>query len=121
MAIPGSPLDPRYAGTNRILRDGAILVRHAEDVIEVLSRSTPHAIRAPASPHFDKTNDEEQQIPSEQIARVQSVLSPTPMLIEDVARAAKIGEHRCATILVELELAGLAHTYSGGLASAAFE
>jgi len=27
--VPGSPLDPRYAGSNSLIRDGAMLVRHA--------------------------------------------------------------------------------------------
>src|SRR5256885_16764391 len=35
-AVPGSPLDPRAKGTNRLLRDGAGLVESADDVLEVL-------------------------------------------------------------------------------------
>lgn len=36
MAIPGSPLDPRSKGCNRLLRDGAVLVEHADDIIDVI-------------------------------------------------------------------------------------
>ena len=32
-AVPGSPLDPRAAGTNGLLKDGAILVTEAADVV----------------------------------------------------------------------------------------
>ncbi len=32
MAVPGSPMDPRHRGTNRLLRDGATLVESAQDV-----------------------------------------------------------------------------------------
>ena len=39
-AVPGSPLDPRSRGCNRLLRQGAGLVESAEDVVEVLE---PHA------------------------------------------------------------------------------
>ena len=35
-AVPGSPLDPRAAGTNGLLKDGAILVTEARDVLEAL-------------------------------------------------------------------------------------
>src|SRR5256885_15260417 len=35
-AVPGSPLDPRAKGTNRLLREGAALVESAEDVLDVL-------------------------------------------------------------------------------------
>lgn len=35
-AVPGSPLDPRAEGPNDLIREGATLVRRAEDVIEAL-------------------------------------------------------------------------------------
>ena len=35
-AVPGSPLDPRAKGTNRLIREGATLIETAEDVIAVL-------------------------------------------------------------------------------------
>ncbi len=38
MAVPGSPLDAAAAGCNHLIREGATLVRHAEDVDEMLSR-----------------------------------------------------------------------------------
>lgn len=120
-AVPGSPLDPRYAGTNRLLRDGAILVRHAEDVIEALTKSAPSATQAPPPPDFTQEVGSQEEIPDDQKAAVQAVLTPTPILIEEIARAAGIGASRCAAILVELELVGVAATYSGGLASLAFE
>ena len=34
--MPGSPLDPRAKGCNRLLRDGATLTESAEDVLAVL-------------------------------------------------------------------------------------
>lgn len=37
MAVPGFPLDPRSAGPNRLIRDGATLVRQAKDVLEELA------------------------------------------------------------------------------------
>ena len=36
--VPGSPMDPRYAGSNSLIRDGAILVRDANDILNVLGR-----------------------------------------------------------------------------------
>jgi predicted Rossmann fold nucleotide-binding protein DprA/Smf involved in DNA uptake len=35
-AVPGSPLDPRAAGTNALLKQGAVMVTEAEDVLTVL-------------------------------------------------------------------------------------
>ena len=36
--VPGSPMDPRYAGSNSLIRDGAILARDANDILSVLHR-----------------------------------------------------------------------------------
>lgn len=37
MAVPGHPMDSRVTGCNQLIRDGAVLVRSAEDVLEALS------------------------------------------------------------------------------------
>jgi len=37
-AVPGSPLDPRAAGANGLIKDGATLVTQAQDVVEAGSR-----------------------------------------------------------------------------------
>ncbi|MFQ5567769.1 MAG: DNA-processing protein DprA, partial [Paracoccaceae bacterium] len=37
MACPGAPEDPRAGGCNQLIRDGAALIRNAEDVLEALS------------------------------------------------------------------------------------
>jgi DNA processing protein len=41
-AVPGSPLDPRAEGANGLLKDGAILVTEAADVIDALLPLTAH-------------------------------------------------------------------------------
>ena len=49
-AVPGSPLDPRAEGTNALIKQGAVLVTKAEDVIEVLRPmigQEPNAVEEP--------------------------------------------------------------------------
>ena len=36
-AVPGSPLDPRSAGTNNLLKQGAGLVTSSRDIVETLA------------------------------------------------------------------------------------
>jgi DNA processing protein len=120
MAIPGSPLDPRAAGTNRLLRDGAILVRNADDVIECLSALQFGSLNAPPPPLFEYEDESEHDIPQTQIEAVDRALSPHPMPIDELARSANISAARCAAILMELELDGKAITLPGGLASKAY-
>jgi len=38
MAIPGSPLDPRSNGCNRLIRDGATFVQNAADIIDAVGQ-----------------------------------------------------------------------------------
>lgn len=119
MAIPGSPLDPRAAGTNRLLREGATLVRNADDVIEALSAIVGSGMSATPLPDFEDAADND-AIPETQLDAVRAALSPSPMTIDELARAAAIGSARCAAILVELELSGEAITLAGGLACRAY-
>lgn len=47
LAVPGHPLDGRAAGCNMLIRDGAALVRSAEDVVEALAMRDAQASPAP--------------------------------------------------------------------------
>lgn len=116
MAVPGSPLDPRASGANNLIRQGAALVRDANDVLEVLETLSPLGLEA-GRPSDWLHEAIEPDIPQSQIEQVREALSPHPMPIDELARSAGIGAHRCAAILMELELLGDAQTFAGGLAS----
>jgi len=116
MAIPGSPLDPRASGTNRLIRQGATLVRHADDILEVLESLPFSNVSAPGEPFEDAA---EEDLPQDLLTRIVLALSPHPMPIDEIARAAGATPAQCAAALMELELSGAATTLSGGLASRA--
>ncbi len=120
MAVPGSPLDPRAAGTNRLLRDGAGLVRNGADVIEMLANLPRPHVGAPTAPDFEE-EPVHGSLPPAQRQAVLEALSPHAMPIDEIARAAGVGAARCAAILVELELSGEAQTLAGGLAALSFD
>lgn len=42
LAVPGNPLDPRAAGPNSLLKNGATLVRHKDDVLNALAFLKDH-------------------------------------------------------------------------------
>ncbi|MBY9067093.1 DNA-processing protein DprA [Hyphomonas sp. WL0036] len=117
MAVPGSPLDPRSAGTNNLIRNGAALVRDARDVIEVLSSLPLLSVSAPPSDWLAPVHGDDAVIPASELARVREALSPHAMPLDEIARAAGVSAARAGAILMELELAGEALTYPGGLAS----
>lgn len=114
MAVPGSPLDPRAAGTNRLIQQGAALVQTGSDVLEIINRLGRMQLNMPPMPDFEAAFDD--TVPSEQIDRVRDALSYSPTPLDEIARAAEIGAARCAAILMELELLGDAVTLAGGLA-----
>ncbi len=50
MAVPGSPLDPRCRGANRLIREGAALIEDADQILEVLNRSDGTNLRRSTQP-----------------------------------------------------------------------
>ena len=117
MAVPGSPLDPRTRGSNGLIRSGAALIESARDVLDVLSpQTTRHTGRLLEidTESFDD-EDEAPEIDSEIQTLILQSLSPTPISIADLSRATSQPVRVCTTILVELELAGLAVSLPGGL------
>ncbi|WP_018146964.1 DNA-processing protein DprA [Henriciella marina] len=117
MAVPGSPLDRRSAGNNRLLRNGATLVRHAEDVIEAISGQID-GLDVRYHPTLPLDPPDTAETPDDSLAeRIFEALSPTPIPIAEIARASGCTARQCAARLMELELEGRAITHAGGLAS----
>jgi DNA processing protein len=117
-AVPGSPLDPRNGGTNRLLKEGATLVTSAADVIEVLSPilrgSTAIEVR---EPDRDDDSFEASAADDASRARIAELLSPTPIAIDELARAAQIPVRAVQIVLLELDLAGRIEWHGGSMVS----
>src|SRR5437879_12530288 len=60
-AVPGSPLDPRAAGTNDLIKQGATLTTEAADVVNavtpILARPVMFGTEEPESDPFDGDPD----------------------------------------------------------------
>ncbi|MBA3449446.1 MAG: DNA-protecting protein DprA [Pseudaminobacter sp.] len=116
-AVPGSPLDPRAAGTNGLLKDGATLVTETADIIQALAPLTGKSFKLPASleepPDFSATpppGDDDR-------ARVVEALGPTPTGIDELIRHTGLHPAQMFMILLELDLAGRLERHSGGSVS----
>jgi DNA processing protein len=118
-AVPGSPVDPRAGGTNKRLKDGATLVTSAADVIDVLAP----IIGQPPSPSLLREPPTSATVPEEpadidaQRTRIVGLLSPAPISLDDLARAANATPNAVQIALLELELAGRLERHGGGLVS----
>lgn len=118
MAVPGSPLDPRARGTNRLLRDGAALIENADDVVAVLDQLRRPSVEAPQGFEYEEEPLELEQLDDEADAireRVAELLSPSPLSKDELARLTGAPARAILAALIELELAGRAEISPGGM------
>lgn len=112
-AVPGSPLDPRAAGTNDLIKQGATLTTEASDVISAVEpiMGRPPQLREPDDQPLDVEPDAGDR------ARITALLGPTPVLLDDLIRMAGASPAVVRAVLLELELAGRLERHGGGLVS----
>jgi len=115
-AVPGSPLDPRAEGTNGLIKQGAIMVTEASDVIAALEPILGRGLDLPArEPEPPSSADVEPG--DDERARIVSLLSPTPAGLDDLVRLSQNTPAIVRTVLLELEIAGRLERHGGGLVS----
>jgi DNA processing protein len=112
-AVPGSPLDPRAAGTNDLIMQGAMLITEASDVIQAVEPIMGRPIEL-GEPDEDPLAPEPE---AGDRARIIGLLGPTPVLLDDLIRMAEASPAIVRTVLLELELAGRLERHGGGLVS----
>jgi DNA processing protein len=102
MAVPGSPLDPRYFGSNLLIKNGAPLIQNYYDVIEVLGADN----RVPSQPPIETKKIIEKQDNFEKYEKVLSVLSSTPVSIDLISKYVQIEIPELLRIISDLEILG---------------
>lgn len=116
-AVPGSPLDPRCEGTNRLIRDGATILLSARDVIDQLTdqpRSRQMSFFEPDPPPLLPRETD----PAE-AKRLLELLSPTPIDTDDLMRESGLDASTLSALLLELSLAGCITRHPNGAVSRA--
>ncbi|MGH1456668.1 MAG: DNA-processing protein DprA [Alphaproteobacteria bacterium] len=110
-AVPGSPLDPRASGPNYLIREGATLIRNADDVMEILTNFSGNVMREPlytqsnfSVPITIPANTDEP--PEDMQEKVLSHLSFSSISVDELIRACHVTISALQTTLLELELAG---------------
>ncbi|NDW06309.1 DNA-processing protein DprA [Jiella pacifica] len=117
-AVPGSPLDPRAAGANRLIREGAILACEPADVLEALD---PLAARG-QQPDDGALGEPDMEGPMEEPsegerARIVETLGPTPVAIDEIIAHTGISPGVVQLVILELDLAGRLERHAGGMVS----
>lgn len=113
MAVPGSPMDPRAGGTNKLIKDGAQLVENAEDVMRALLSMQSKLNMENALQHLEEQdNFETPHAPYEEAylaqlcTQILSDLTYAPTAIEDLMAATGAPAAALQTAILELELTG---------------
>jgi DNA processing protein len=111
-AVPGSPLDPRARGGNDLIRQGAVLVESAADVLDNLPL-TQGEVRTCRSKPDELPIGDERPAPAEASRQVLALLSPEPTTVDDIVRRCQLSPPVTVAVLLELELAGRVETLPG--------
>jgi DNA processing protein len=102
-AVPGSILSPASRGTNRLIQDGAKLVRNAQDVLEELNLSMiPRQLPLEETSPADETE-----------ALLLQHLRAEPVHIDEVCRLSRLPIATVSSTLAMLELKGVVRQLGG--------
>jgi DNA processing protein len=119
-AVPGSPLDPRAKGANRLIREGAMLTEAAQDVIATLAPILGHAFRepAPGAPPSPAADPAALEAEADRVrAVVEERLGPAPVDVDELIRQTGAPAPAVLTVLLEFELAGRIERHPGNRVS----
>ncbi|TKW67392.1 MAG: DNA-protecting protein DprA [Paracoccus denitrificans] len=133
LAVPGHPVDGRAGGCNQLIRDGAILVRNSDDILDALPALAASVARAacpapdsaipspvmisvaPARPGLPLPHRGGTAAPDGGLqARVLAQLSPNPVEEDSLIRDLGVTPSILSPVLLQLELAGKLTRIAGG-------
>lgn len=116
-AVPGHPLDPRAAGTNKLIQDGAQLICKTQDILEALKTQIDNDNLANTSNQPTKNSRTEQ--PQNNLGFYETnenakdlrlnlldLLGPTPIERDSLVRLLKCPANELQILLLELDLEG---------------
>jgi DNA processing protein len=139
-AVPGSPMDPRAEGTNDLIREGAMLIANARDVIAALQPREGLPPRLPGLfaetgaeddrlfDEWDEMNDGADAQPStsgpmrddfagellvDLRSRVLAALSPSPIEFDALLRLVDAPQAELRALLFDLEMENLIERHPG--------
>lgn len=106
-SVPGSITSPVSQGTNRLIQDGAKLVRGWEDVVAELPEVWRACLKAPieSAPSTAALRGDE--------GAVVALLGDEPVSIDHLIRESGLPSNRISALLLELELKGLVRNIPG--------
>ena len=116
LAVPRHPFDARASGCNLLIRDGATLVRSAQDVIEAIGPVALQTKKPPQRQVSDQTVPEPRNL--QQTAKLHQLildrLGPSPLAEDQVIPDLQANSAEFAAALIELAIARKVQRQPGG-------
>lgn len=104
-AVPCSPLLPQSKGVNKLLKEGAILVESADDIIREVKPQI-------ANKRIDVLNSPEAHLDQVQTT-VLDLISEVPVHIDEITRASQLEMQKVLEVMFSLESRGLVKSLPG--------
>ncbi len=115
-AVPGSPMDPRAEGANRLIRDGARIVTDVDDIVAEIEPMVGRAADVAqsiedagmaAARHSTEADDAER-------TRILDALGAAPIELDEIVRFTGLTPATVHLVLLELDLGGRIARHPGG-------
>ncbi|SMP21982.1 DNA-processing protein DprA [Shimia sagamensis] len=118
-AVPGHPFDARASGANILIRDGASLVRGAEDVLDVLNTLPLRAPSVTAHPKEPSPSRPRRSLCDTAALHNEILqrLGPSPVSEDQLVRDMVMSSSEITPALLDLEMEGKVTRLAGGLLS----
>lgn len=118
-AVPGSPMDPRAAGPNDLIRHGATLTESVADVTDVLGDLLRRPLAEGKRADFRGPQPAEPDASEMDRARaaVAEALGPAPVTVDEIIRQCQLSASMVSWVLLEIELAGRLERHPGNRVS----
>lgn len=120
LAVPGHPFDARASGCNMLIRDGAALIRGADDVIEAIgaAQDTGSPPEIQAEVQVETARSDPARSHANQLSLHQQILDrlgPSPIAEDQLIRDIGVEARKISQELTDLELDGQITRQPGGL------
>jgi len=112
-AVPGSVASPTSRGCHRLIRDGAVLVESARDVVEGLGPLSEPLAVGPTEEQVDAVDDARVLALNARERRIFDLVGPSPMHVDEVISQTELPPSIVSSTLLTLEIRGLLRQLAG--------
>ncbi len=112
-AVPGNIHSFKSTGTHTLIKSGARLVEHAQDIIDELSPFLTRPVDVIPKPTGDVKICRQPVLLTPDEQSVMAELSPYPIHVDDLVRKLSLRTGKLSSLLIQLELKGLIHQSAG--------